>query len=77
MKTGRMGYLLGVFMLAGMLAGCVGGQKLSEQFDEEEVKAAAEEYYRSLNEAEKEYMTSKQSRETRTRIRSRNLRLQL
>lgn len=52
MKTGRMGYLLGVFMLAGMLAGCVGGQKLSEQFDEEEVKAAAEEVIEILNDGD-------------------------
>ena len=52
MKTGRMGYLLGVFMLAGLLAGCVGGQKLSEQFDEEEVKAAAEEVIEILNDGD-------------------------
>ena len=39
-------------MLARMLAGCVGGQKLSEQFDEEEVKAAAEEVIEILNDGD-------------------------
>jgi len=47
---------MGVFLLAGMLAGvgagCAGEQKLSDQFDEAEVKSQAEEVIRLLNDGE-------------------------
>ena len=37
MKTRRIGIMTGIFMLAGILAGCGGNQKLSDKFDEGEV----------------------------------------
>lgn len=52
MKTRRTGYIIGILMLAGMLAGCAGNQKLPDEFDEEEVKAAAEEVVELLNDGD-------------------------
>lgn len=49
MKTGRAGYIIGIVMAAVMLAGCAGSQKLSDKFDEEEVKSAAREVIEILN----------------------------
>lgn len=56
MRKRRMRRIMGVFLLAGMLAGvgagCAGEQKLSDQFDEAEVKSQAEEVIRLLNDGE-------------------------
>lgn len=49
MKTGRVGYISGIIMAAVMLAGCAGSQKLSDKFNEEEVKEAAREVIEILN----------------------------
>ena len=49
MKTRRIGIMTGIFMLAGILAGCGGNQKLSDKFDEGEVKEAAREVIEILN----------------------------
>ncbi len=49
MKTGRAGYISGIIMAAVMLAGCAGSQKLSDKFNEEEVKEAAREVIEILN----------------------------
>lgn len=49
MKAGRAGYIIGIVMAAVMLAGCAGSQKLSDKFDEEEVKSAAREVIEILN----------------------------
>lgn len=44
--------LLCMFILAALLTGCAGSQRLSDQFDEEEVKKAAEEVIVALNNGE-------------------------
>lgn len=49
MKTRRAGYISGIIMAAVMLAGCAGSQKLSDKFNEEEVKEAAREVIEILN----------------------------
>lgn len=49
MKTRRTGYISGIIMAAVMLAGCAGSQKLSDKFNEEEVKEAAREVIEILN----------------------------
>lgn len=52
MKTRRIGIMTGIFMLAGILAGCGGNQKLSDKFDEGEVKEAAREVIEILNDGD-------------------------
>ena len=54
MKTKRAGDVIRamVLVLAVMLTGCAGKQKLSDEFDEAEVKAAAEEVIGILNEGD-------------------------
>ncbi len=52
MKTKWTGYVIRVMILAVILTGCAGKQKLSDKFDEEEVKAAAEEVIEILNEGD-------------------------
>lgn len=52
MKTRRIGIMAGIFMLAGILAGCGGNQKLSDKFDEGEVKEAAREVIEILNDGD-------------------------
>lgn len=52
MKTRRIGIMMGIFMLAGILAGCGGNQKLSDKFDEGEVKEAAREVIEILNDGD-------------------------
>lgn len=52
MKKRRTGILLCMFVLAAMLVGCAGGSRLSDKFDEEEVKKAAEEVIEALNNGE-------------------------
>ena len=52
MKTRRIGIMTGIFMLAGRLAGCGGNQKLSDKFDEGEVKEAAREVIEILNDGD-------------------------
>jgi hypothetical protein len=42
-------FITGIIMAAVMLAGCAGSQKLSDKFDEEEVKEAAREVIEILN----------------------------
>ena len=49
MKTGKAGFILSIVMAAVLLTGCAGSQKLSDKFDEEEVKAAAREVIEILN----------------------------
>ena len=53
MKTGKAGFILSIVMLGFalviLLTGCAGSQKLSDKFDEEEVKAAAREVIEILN----------------------------
>lgn len=49
MKKGKAGFILSIVMAAVILAGCAGSQKLSDKFDEEEVKAAAREVIEILN----------------------------
>ena len=44
--------LLCMFILAALLTGCAGSQRLSDQFDEEEVQKAAEEVIVALNNGE-------------------------
>ena len=56
MKMGKTRYFTGIILLAVLLAGvltaCAGSRKLSDKFDEEEVKAAAEEVIEILNEGD-------------------------
>ncbi len=56
MRTRRMRRLMGMLMAAGMLAGmftgCAGGQKLSDKFDEAEVREEAKEVIGILNEGD-------------------------
>ena len=52
MKTRRIGIMTGIFMLAGILAGCGGNQKRSDKFDEGEVKEAAREVIEILNDGD-------------------------
>ena len=52
MKKRITGTLLCMVFLAALLAGCAGRQRLSDQFDEEEVKKAAEEVIQDLNSGE-------------------------
>lgn len=49
MKKGRIGFILSIVMAAVILAGCAGSQKLSDKFDEEEVKEAARDVIEILN----------------------------
>lgn len=43
------GIIVCMLVLAGLISGCAGSQRLSEQFDEAEVKEAAEEVIEALN----------------------------
>lgn len=52
MKKKTAGYIIGMFMAAGILTGCAGSQKLSDKFDEAEVKAAAEEVIEIVNDGD-------------------------
>lgn len=56
MKMGKTRYFTGIILLAVLLAGvltaCAGSRKLSDKFDEAEVKAAAEEVIEILNEGD-------------------------
>ena len=56
MKMGKTRYFTGIILLAVLLAGVLtswaGSRKLSDKFDEEEVKAAAEEVIEILNEGD-------------------------
>ena len=56
MRTRRtrrlMGMLMAAGMLAGMFTGCAGGQKLSDKFDEAEVREEAKEVIGILNEGD-------------------------
>ncbi len=56
MKMGKARYFTGILLLAVLLAGvltaCAGSRKLSDKFDEAEVKAAAEEVIEILNEGD-------------------------
>ena len=56
MKMGQTRYFTGILLLAVLLAGvltaCAGSRKLSDKFDEAEVKAAAEEVIEILNEGD-------------------------
>lgn len=52
MKIKGIGCIIGMCMLTGILAGCAGDQKLSDKFDESEVKAAAEEVIEILNDGD-------------------------
>ncbi len=56
MKMGKTRYFTGILLLAVLLAGvltaCAGSRKLSDKFDEAEVKAAAEEVIEILNEGD-------------------------
>lgn len=54
MKKKMIGIMVYMFMLAGLLSGCAGSQRLSDKFDEAEVKAAAEEVIETLNTGEVE-----------------------
>ncbi len=56
MMKKTVGILISMFMLTALLSGCAGSQKLSEQFDEEEVKKAAEEVIETLNSGELEVL---------------------
>lgn len=49
MKKRISGLLVYMFVLVSVLSGCAGGQQLSDQFNEEEVKQAAEEVIEILN----------------------------
>ena len=56
MKIGKTRYFTGIILLAVLLAevltACAGSRKLSDKFDEAEVKAAAEEVIEILNEGD-------------------------
>lgn len=56
MKMGKTRYFTGIILLAVLLAGvltaCAGSRKLSDKFDEAEVKAVAEEVIEILNEGD-------------------------
>ncbi len=52
MKIKWTGYVIRIMILVLILTGCAGKQKLSDKFDEEEVKAAAEEVIEILNEGD-------------------------
>ena len=52
METKRAMHMICIMILAVMLTGCAGKQKLSDKFDEAEVKAAAEEVIEILNEGD-------------------------
>ena len=56
MKMGKTRYFTGIILLAVLLAevltACAGSRKLSDKFDEAEVKAAAEEVIEILNEGD-------------------------
>ena len=56
MKMGKTRYFTGIILravlLAGVLTACAGSRKLSDKFDEAEVKAAAEEVIEILNEGD-------------------------
>lgn len=52
MKKRAMRNMICMFMLAFLLSGCAKSQKLSEKFDEKQVKAAAEEVIEALNNKE-------------------------
>lgn len=52
MKKSAMRNMICMFMLAFLLSGCANSQKLSEKFDEKQVKAAAEEVIEALNSKE-------------------------
>lgn len=52
MKKRKTRNIAGMLMLAFLLSGCAQTHKLSEKFDEAEVKAAAEEVIEALNNAE-------------------------
>lgn len=52
MKKRAMRNMICMFMLAFLLSGCANSQKLSEKFDEKQVKAAAEEVIEALNSKE-------------------------
>ena len=49
MKKKRIKMMAGVCVLTGLLFGCAGSQRLSDHFDEAEVKAAAESVIETLN----------------------------
>lgn len=52
MKKRIMESILGMFMLAFLLSGCAQNHKLSEKFDEAQVKEAAEDVIEALNSGE-------------------------
>ncbi len=52
MKKRKTRNIAGMLLLAFLLSGCAQTHKLSEEFDEAEVKAAAEEVIEALNNAE-------------------------
>lgn len=54
MKKKMIGIMACMLLLAGLLSGCAGSQRLSDKFDEAEVKAAAEEVIETLNTGEVE-----------------------
>ena len=60
MKKKRIRTIAGMFLLAGLLFGCSGSQRLSDHFDEAEVKAAAEEVIQTLNSKEVEALVEEQ-----------------
>ncbi|MCI9440645.1 MAG: DUF3887 domain-containing protein [Ruminococcus sp.] len=49
MKKSMFRILACMFVLAGLLSGCAGSRRLSDRFDEDEVKKAAEEVIETLN----------------------------
>lgn len=60
MKKKRIKMMAGVCVLTSLLFGCAGSQRLSDHFDEAEVKAAAESVIETLNSGEVEALVDEQ-----------------
>lgn len=60
MKKKRIRTIAGMLLLTGLFFGCAGSQRLSDHFDEAEVKAAAEEVIQTLNSKEVEALVEEQ-----------------